>query len=76
MHIMKRIRATIFLPLWLILGCWNEHIALFQENNPTPISIFPYRVEAFPLPDQSALKTGIPIANDEHLQRLLQDFLS
>lgn len=62
--------------LGLLLGIHDGHIALWNENDPEPIHVFPYRAELLPTADQAALEKGIQLDSVEDLQRLLQDYLS
>jgi len=64
------------LALYLILGCWKGHIALFDEDAEEPRQIFPNKVASLPEADQQALAEGIVIRNDRDLQQLLEDYLS
>ena len=76
MHRMKKQTfAAVFL-LGMILGCQGEYVALFGGDSPKPLRVFPYRVAAFPPADQQALRAGIPVADREQLDRLLQDYFS
>lgn len=62
--------------LGFLIGIHNGKIALWRDNNPTPVKVFPYRAEILPEADQSALRKGIRINNITDIQRLLQDYLS
>ena len=62
--------------LGFLIGIHNGQVALWRDNNPTPIKVFPYRAELLPETDQAALRKGIRINNISDLQRLLQDYLS
>ena len=59
-----------------LIGIHNGQIALWRDNDPKPIKVFPYRAEILPEADQSALRKGIRINNITDLQRLMQDYLS
>ena len=68
-----------WLPLMLLagyLGMFNGHLALFENNDPDPLLIFPHRIEAYSEKDQNALKAGIPYYNNIELTQILEDFLS
>lgn len=76
MHRMKkRTFAALFL-LGMILGCQGEYVALFGGESQEPLQVFPYRVAAFPPADQQSLRAGIPVADQEQLAGLLEDFFS
>ena len=67
---------SLILALYVILGCWKGHIALFREDSPEPMQIFPRKVTSLPEADQKALEEGILIRNERDLQQLLEDYLS
>ena len=75
-HRMKKQTFAAFFLLTMILGCRGEYVALFGDASGEPLRVFPYRVAAFPPADQQALRAGIPVANQEQLDKLLQDFFS
>ncbi len=60
----------------LLLGNCNGYIALWQDTDPQPLQVYPYRVEMLPEADQQALNRGIPIAGFQELNQLLEDYLS
>ena len=62
--------------LSFLLGIHDGKIALWKDEDPQPIQIFPYRASLLPPADQNVLKHGIPIEDEHHLNRLLQDYLS
>ena len=66
---------TVFM-LSFYLGLYNGYIALWNSEEPQPVQVFPYRADAYPKIDQSALGRGIPITSQEDLTQLLEDYLS
>ena len=62
--------------LGFLIGIHKGQVALWRDNNPTPVKVFPYRAEILPEADQAALQKGIRINSIADLQRLLQDYLS
>ena len=64
------------LALYVVLGCWKGHIAIFAGNSTEPWQIFPNKVSSLPAADQEALEKGILVRNDRDLQQLLEDYLS
>ncbi len=72
---MKPLFSNLLL-LSLLLGCYEGHIALWQEGMQEPEAIYPYSVSSLPPADQDALKKGIPIGSAEELARRLEDYLS
>lgn len=74
---MKNMKALVLsLCLSFILGSSGGYIALWEAGNPTPLRVFPYKVETLPPADQQALKGGIHLEDDSALIRLLEDYLS
>ena len=51
-------------------------MALWQDEDPEPVAVFPYAVASLPPEDQEALFRGIVIKNEEDLRYRLEDFLS
>lgn len=76
MHKMKHTMAVILSALNLILGCWQDRVALFLSGETQPVQLYPVRLELLPQADQRDLREGIPIYSSEQLSRLLEDFLS
>ena len=72
----RRRALSIALALYLVLGCWKGHIALFEEGAEEPRQIFPNKVSSLPEADQAALIEGILIRNERDLNQLLEDYLS
>lgn len=64
------------LMLYVVLGTWKGHIALYQGDSREPARIFPNLAVSLPPEDQAALEEGIVIRNDRDLNRLLEDYLS
>lgn len=63
--------------------CWciswgpgRPMLALWQDEDPEPVAVFPYAVASLPPEDQEALFRGIVIKNEEDLRYRLEDFLS
>ena len=73
----KKIRSLLFLLLYgLLLGIHDGYVALYQHGISHPVDIFPRHVTMLPDADRQALERGIPVADDEMLQHLLEDYLS
>lgn len=70
----KMISALFF--FGLLLGCWNNHVALFQENDPAPLEVYPVQIALLPAADQELLLRGIPVENGMKLRQILEDMLS
>ena len=71
----KSILSAI-LSLSLLLGVHNGNIALWQDDDPEPVRVFPYRVSVLPERDQALLEAGIQIESESRLHSLLEDYLS
>ena len=74
---MKIRQLTAYLLLYgFLLGVHNGNIALWKDDDPQPIQVFPYCASALPQKDQEALRNGIKIDDWDDLTRLLEDYLS
>ncbi len=62
--------------LGFLIGIHQGRVALWKDEDPEPIKVFPFRAELLPKADQRALEQGIRVESEEELARLLQDFLS
>lgn len=62
--------------LGFLLGIHEGKIALWYQDDPTPITVFPYSAKLLPAEDRRALEEGIRFDSPEELKRLLEDYLS
>ena len=62
--------------LGFLLGIHNGKIALWQDEDPQPIKIFPFSAQMLPVADRRALEEGIRFETKEDLMRLMEDYLS
>lgn len=62
--------------LGYILGIHNDKLALWKDDDPEPIKIFPFSVTSLPKADQNALRHGIKIKDKEGLMHIIEDYLS
>ena len=76
MHKMKYTLSLFTLCTGLILGCWEQRVALFHTPDPVPAIVYPLHLEMLPSEDQQRLRAGIPLAGTEELHSLLEDLLS
>ena len=67
---------SLGLMLVYLLGVRGGYVALWQDEDPEPVAVFPYAVASLPSEDQEALFRGIVIKNEEDLRYRLEDFLS
>ncbi len=72
----KRERMALMLLFGFLLGIRNGYIALWKDEDPEPVRVFPYLASSLPERDRIALEQGIRIDNTTDLSRLLEDFLS
>ena len=74
---MKNIQILLILTaVCCYLGLHNGYLAIFNEHDPDPVQVFPYRAEHYPKADTDALRHGIPITSREALTRLFEDYFS
>ncbi len=59
--------------LGFLLGIHEGKIALWKDNDPTPMRVFPYEVSQLPQADQQALKKGIHVDSLGQLKKMLED---
>ncbi len=71
-------RSSIFLALALsfILGSHNGYVALWENDDPEPVKVFPYSVSSLPQADQKRLEDGIHVESRRELIALVEDYLS
>lgn len=74
MKTLHRILIPVFLSF--LLGIHQGNIALWKDDDPEPIRVFPFSASLLPQADRNALAQGIRVENEDALLRLLQDFLS
>ncbi len=71
----RKFLSTILL-LYVVLGCWKGHLAVFEGAAEEPRQIYPRKIEALPEEDRKALEEGILIRDPRRLEALLKDYLS
>lgn len=71
----RRILYSILLTGFL-LGVRGGYIALWKNDDPEPVKVFPYKVQMLPPKDRQRLEKGIKIENFADLSRILEDFMS
>lgn len=76
MHILSQRILPLMLTLGFLLGSFRGYLALFDEGDPEPRQVYPYKIAALPPADQDALEKGIPVRSEKQLQHLLEDYLS
>lgn len=71
----KRAAATLLL-LGLLLGIKNGRIALWKQDDPQPIHIFPWSAALLPAPIRQALEQGLHVESESDLGRLLLQLIA
>lgn len=71
----KRLLCQVLL-LSFLLGIQDGFVALWKDDDPKPLRVFPYRADSLPEEDQKRLRDGIRIDTKEQLLQLLEDYLS
>ena len=59
-----------------VLSVYRGHIALFFANKNQPIEVYDVKITSLPEADAERLVYGIPAADENELQRLLEDYCS
>lgn len=72
---MKKQLAAILLAGYL-LGIRGGHVALWKQDDPQPIRIFPWSANMMPKEIRSALEKGIYVDADSDIGRLIEDMIS
>ncbi len=58
-----------------LLGIHNGRVALWKDQDPQPVRVFPYFAAALPEPLQRALCQGIPLESMDDLEDLMEKYL-
>lgn len=70
------ITETSAAPLYVI-GEWNGKLAVFtMPRTDTPSKVYDVYLSSLPAEEQTRLKAGIPVYNEQKLQSLLEDYTS
>jgi hypothetical protein len=59
-----------------LLGIHEGKIALWHDDDPQPVKVFPFYAKFLPSADRRALEEGIRFESEEDLKRLLADYMS
>lgn len=60
----------------LLLGLKDGKAAIWKDDDPEPVKIFPYPVSLLPKEAREALKNGIRFESEEELYELIDNYLS
>ena len=75
--IMKKLRNILPLVLLILyLGVYEGKVALMRGGHSTPVQVYPRDAALYPAKERQALKDGIPIRDQTHLNDLLRHYLS
>ena len=59
-----------------IIGEYDGKVAVFKENDDSPVEIFNAYTNMLPLEDAKALKSGIRVHSEDELNRIIEDYIS
>lgn len=59
-----------------IIGEYDGKVAVFKENEDSPVEIFNSYTNMLPLEDAQALKNGIKVHSEDELNRIIEDYIS
>ncbi len=62
--------------LGFLVGCYNGRLAVWQDDDPQPVRVFPCPVYLLPKKDRDALQNGIRIDDMQDLRHFVENFLS
>ena len=74
---MKKLACILL--LWLFscyLGLHEGYLTLWQTDDPTQKTVFPYHISMYPPADADLLAKGIPIESRSDLAQRLEDYMS
>ena len=58
-----------------LLGIKDGRVALWKDDDPEPVKVYPYPVSMLPKKAVDALEKGIPIESEEALRELIDQYL-
>ena len=64
------------LAIGFLLGTCRGYLALWKDEAPDPVQIFPIPVDSLPEADRSTLEEGIRARSEIELNELLEAYLS
>ena len=62
--------------LGFLIGNYNGRLAVWKDDDPEPLRVFPCPVYLLPKKDRDALQAGIPIDSMEDVRHFVENFLS
>lgn len=74
---MKRYHLLSILFIFgFLLGIHQGKVALWKDDDPKPVRVFPYSAQLLPPADRQALEEGIRFESLDDLMRVITDYLS
>lgn len=74
---MRRTHFLYYIVIFgFLLGIHDGRVALWADDDPQPLQVFPYQASLLPEADQAALRRGIHVDSPRELAKLLEDYLS
>ena len=74
---MKRYHLLSILFLFgFLLGIHQGKVAIWKDDDPEPMRVFPYSAQLLPPADRRALEEGLRFESKEDLIRVITDYLS
>ena len=73
---MKKTVIPFYIILTFLLGIRHGQLALICRETNAVCRTYPLSPAMLPAADQQALASGIEIADDRHLAKILEDYLS
>ena len=74
---MKRFRNILPIALLILyLGVYDGKVSLLRGGHSVPVQIYDRDASLYPPEARKALQDGIPIRSQQHLNTLLETFLS
>jgi len=68
--------CTMALCFSFLVGLQDGRIALWKDDDPEPVKVFPYPVSILPKEARRALTQGIRVETEEELYELIEKYLS
>ena len=56
------------------IGCWQGHVAVFENTDEIPVMVLETPVSSLPEADQTALAEGIAVYDQQMLASILEDY--
>lgn len=70
-----RTYASLFILLGFLLGIQGGRVAIWRNDDPQPIRVFPWSTALLPAPIRQALENGIYVEDDSDIGKLIDEML-